>query len=150
VEKDTLLVIHNHLESYRLTSADKDDYKSIIKNYKHPEANDSETKYQGLTEKISTHDSIRGLQVDSVMAYLEANQGKHILLCGDLNATPVSYIHHRLTFFSVNGAADKLVLSLLFRNRIRNHIYFLIGHQISPPARLIASVSARFASVLQR
>ena len=97
VEKDTLLVIHNHLESYRLTSADKDDYKSIIKNYKHPEANDSETKYQGLTEKISTHDSIRGLQVDSVMAYLEANQGKHILLCGDLNATPVSYIHHRLT-----------------------------------------------------
>jgi len=96
VGKDTLLVINNHLESYRLSLADREDYKSIIKNYKHPEENDSETKYLGLTEKIVGHDSIRGMQVDSVAAYVARNKGKHIVLCGDLNATPVSYVHHRL------------------------------------------------------
>lgn len=97
VGKDTLLLINNHLESYKLSPSDKDDYKSIIKNYKHPEENDSETKYQGLTEKIAGHDSIRGMQADSVVAYVAKNRGKNIVLCGDLNATPVSYVHHRLT-----------------------------------------------------
>ena len=97
VEGDTLLLINNHLESYRLSSDDKDDYKSIIKNYKHPSRNDSETKYLGLTEKIAEHDSIRGIQADSVAAFVARNQGRHIILCGDLNATPVSYVHHRLT-----------------------------------------------------
>lgn len=97
VGEDTLLLINNHLESYRLSSADKDDYKSIIKNYKHPGQNDSETKYFSLTEKITGHDSIRGLQVDSVADFVGRNRGRNIVLCGDLNATPISYVHHRLT-----------------------------------------------------
>ena len=97
VGEDTLLLINNHLESYRLSPEDKDNYKSIIKNYKHPEQNDSETKYLSLTEKIMTHDSIRGMQVDSVVAFVAKNRGKHIVLCGDLNSTPISYVHHCLT-----------------------------------------------------
>ena len=97
VGEDTLMVINNHLESYRLSTADKDDYKSIIKNYKHPRQNESKVKYRSLTEKITEHDSIRGMQVDSVTAFVAKNRGRYIVLCGDLNATPVSYIHHRLT-----------------------------------------------------
>lgn len=97
VGKDTLLVVNNHLESYRLSDTDKDDYKSIIKNYKHPERNDSETKYLSLVEKLAYHDSIRGYQVDSVAAYVERHAGQHIVVCGDFNASPISYAHHRLT-----------------------------------------------------
>ncbi|MBO4429788.1 MAG: endonuclease/exonuclease/phosphatase family protein [Bacteroidaceae bacterium] len=97
VGEDTLLVINNHLESYKLSPEDRDDYKSILQNYKHPEQNDSETKYLGLTGKIVEHDSIRGYQVDSVAAFIVKNKGKHIVSCGDLNATPVSYVHHCLT-----------------------------------------------------
>lgn len=97
VGDDSLLLINNHLESYRLSPKEKDDYKSIIKNYKHPESNDSETKYLSLTEKISTHDSIRGMQADSVAAFVERNRGRHIVVCGDFNATPISYVHYRLT-----------------------------------------------------
>ena len=97
VGEDTLLVVNNHLESYKLSPEDRDDYKSILQNYKHPRQNDSETKYLGLTEKIVEHDSIRGFQVDSVATFIVKNQGKHIVLCGDLNATPVSYVHHCLT-----------------------------------------------------
>lgn len=97
VGTDTLLVINNHLESYRLSQTDKSDYKSIIKNYKHPERNGSEEKYFSLMEKLASHDSIRGYQVDSVAAYVERHVGQHIIVCGDFNASPISYAHHRLT-----------------------------------------------------
>lgn len=97
VGKDTLLVINNHLESYKLSKEDKADYKSIIQNYKHPESNHSETKYHSLTEKISQHDSIRGIQADSVAAYIARAPHRYIIVCGDFNASPVSYPHNRLT-----------------------------------------------------
>ena len=97
VGKDTLLVINNHLESYKLSKEDKADYKSIIKNYKHPEDNHSETKYHSLTEKISRHDSIRGIQTDSVAAYIARAPHRYIIACGDFNASPISYPHYRLT-----------------------------------------------------
>ena len=97
VGKDTLCVINNHFESYRLSDTDKEDYKSIIKNYKHPERNGSETKYIGLVEKLAYHDSIRGYQVDSVAAFVEKQAGRYIIACGDFNASPISYAHHRLT-----------------------------------------------------
>ena len=97
VGTDTLLVINNHLESYKLSKEDKADYKSIIKHYKDPESNDSETKYHSLTGKISQHDSVRGLQADSVAAYIARAPHRYIIACGDFNSTPVSYTHHRLT-----------------------------------------------------
>ncbi|MBR1666761.1 MAG: endonuclease/exonuclease/phosphatase family protein [Bacteroidaceae bacterium] len=97
VGEDTILLINNHLESYKLSAEDKADYKSIIKNYSHPEENNSETKYLTLTEKISHRDSIRGIQADYVADFVESHQDSHIILCGDLNSSPISYPHHRLT-----------------------------------------------------
>ena len=93
----TLLVINNHLESYRLTEADKDDYKSIIRNYNRPEENDSEEKLFSLFGKLASPDSLRGVQVDSVAAFVQQNEGRHIIVCGDFNASPISYAHYRLT-----------------------------------------------------
>lgn len=97
VNDDTLLVVNNHLESYKLTSSDKDDYKSIIKNYRHPDRNDSDEKYQYLTSKLTPIDSLRGIQADSLAAFVERNEGKYLVLCGDFNASPISYPHYRLT-----------------------------------------------------
>lgn len=93
----TVLVVNNHLESYRLSQADKDDYKSIIQNYNHPEENDSEEKLFNLFGKLASPDSLRGMQVDSVAAFVQQNEGKYIVVCGDFNASPISYAHYRLT-----------------------------------------------------
>ncbi|MBQ6965240.1 MAG: endonuclease/exonuclease/phosphatase family protein [Bacteroidaceae bacterium] len=97
VGEDTLMLINNHLESYRLSPEDKEDYKSIIQNYRHPEQNGSEMKYMNLTGKLAEHDSIRGMQTDSVAAFVERHEGCYIVTCGDFNASPISYTHHRLT-----------------------------------------------------
>lgn len=97
VGKDTLFVINNHLESYRLNADDKNKYKSIIRNYRHPRQNDSEEKYESLTSKLAPIDSLRGIQADSLEAYVNRKEGQYIIACGDFNASPVSYPHWRLT-----------------------------------------------------
>ena len=97
VGHDTLTVINNHLESYRLTPDDKADYKSIIYNYRHPRRNDSEEKYESLTSKLTPIDSLRGIQADSLAAYVKRREGQYIIACGDFNASPISYPHWRLT-----------------------------------------------------
>ncbi len=97
VGADTLTVINNHLESYRLTTDDKDKYKSIIRNYSHPRSNGTEEKYESLTSKLAPIDSLRGIQADSLAAYVERKEGKYIIACGDFNASPISYPHWRLT-----------------------------------------------------
>ena len=129
--KDTLLVLNNHMESYKLSLQEKADYKSIIKNYQHPEENNSEEKYQGLTEKLARHDSIRGIQADSVASFLARNQHRNIIACGDLNSTPISYVHHRLTEYlddaytrSGNGAGTSYN---------RYGMYFRIDHILVSP-----------------
>ncbi|MBQ3926629.1 MAG: endonuclease/exonuclease/phosphatase family protein [Bacteroidaceae bacterium] len=97
VEGDTVVFINNHLESYRLSPEDKEDYRSIIRNYKNPEENHSETKYISLTEKLSMHDSIRGIQTDSLAKFIEGNKHRPMIVCGDFNTSPISYTHRRLT-----------------------------------------------------
>lgn len=96
VNGDTILLVNNHLESYKLSPEDKDDYKSIIKNYDSPDANDSELKYHNLAKKLAHSDSIRGIQADSVAAFIEKNKGRYIIACGDFNSASISYPHHRM------------------------------------------------------
>ena len=131
VGEDTLLLINNHLESYKLSAEDKADYKSILKNYQHPRQNDSESKYLTLTEKLSHCDSIRGIQADYVGAYVEKHSGRSIILCGDLNSSPISYPHHRLTRHlddaytcSGNGAGTSYN---------RSGMYFRLDHILVSP-----------------
>jgi len=97
VGDDTLVVINNHLQSYHLSDKEKSDYKSIIKNYKHPEENHSEEKYQSLTERLSVSDSIRSVHTDTLAALIAKYEGRRIVVCGDFNSTPISYPHHKLT-----------------------------------------------------
>ncbi len=93
---DTLLVINNHLESYKLSAEDKAQYKELINA---PKEKDAEEKYYALTDKLAEANKIRGPQAEAVAAFVKENLGKyrHIILCGDFNDSPLSYTHHVLT-----------------------------------------------------
>ncbi|MCM1312368.1 MAG: endonuclease/exonuclease/phosphatase family protein [Bacteroides sp.] len=93
VGKDTVLVINNHLESYKLNDDDKQQYKQIIKN---PESDDVEEKYHSLVSKIAKATAVRGVQADSVAAFIARSRHKYIISCGDFNDSPVSYVHHAM------------------------------------------------------
>lgn len=131
MDKDTLLLINNHLESYKLGEGDKNDYKSIIKNYNNPSKNHSKSKYIHLTEKLAYGDSIRGIQADSVAAYIARHKDRHILACGDFNSSPISYVHHKMTenlydAFVRNGNG----LGISYN---RSGMYFRIDHILASP-----------------
>lgn len=124
--KDTLIVINNHLESYHLDEDDKEDYKSIIENYNNPTENHTKTKYLHLTDKLAHADSIRGIQADSVAAYIDRHQDRHIIACGDFNTSPISYVHHKIAehlydAFVNNGCG----LGISYN---RSGMYFRIDH----------------------
>ena len=91
---DTVLVVNNHFESYRLSSTDKESYKDLIKK---PEEVNVGKSYDSLTDKLVAANAIRGPQVDSVAAFIEKSHHKYVIACGDFNESPISYSHHRLT-----------------------------------------------------
>ena len=131
VGNDTLVLINNHLESYKLAQEDKADYKSIITNYKDPRQNHSKSKFLNLADKLAHGDSIRGVQVDSVASYIERNKDRHILACGDFNSSPISYVHHKMTdnlydAFASNGCG----LGISYN---RSGMYFRIDHIFASP-----------------
>lgn len=94
VNGDTLLLLNNHFESYGLQKVDREEYKEIIL---HPQETDVEIGLRSLASKVLAANVIRGPQTDSVAAYIERAPEKNIILCGDFNDPPISYIHRRLT-----------------------------------------------------
>lgn len=90
---DSLLVINNHLESNGLSPEEKDDYTNAIIE---PNREAIKTSSQRLIGKLSEAAAYRGAQTDSIRAFVERNAGQPIIVCGDLNETPISYTYQRL------------------------------------------------------
>lgn len=87
-EGDTILLVNNHFESYKLTLKDKEKYKEILSN---PESDETEDNMRLLVRKMSKVAGIRGPQVDSVMTYINKVGHDAVIVCGDFNDTPISY-----------------------------------------------------------
>lgn len=94
VEGDTLIVIANHFESYKLSEEDKTEYKTMVR---HPKEDANRLRFDDLTGKLKSASMIRAAQVDSVYAYIERHQDRKIVCCGDFNEPSLSYSHYRLT-----------------------------------------------------
>lgn len=94
VGRDTLLLVNNHLESYRLASSDKAEYKEML-----TEPSDTAVRkgLRTLLPKIIEANCKRGPQAERVAQYIEASGSEYIVCVGDMNDTPMSYVHHRLT-----------------------------------------------------
>ena len=89
---DSLLVINNHLESNHLSEEEKDEYTSTIID---PHRQTIKSSSRMLVGKLSEATGYRGAQADSVCAFIDRNAGHSIILCGDLNETPVSYVYQQ-------------------------------------------------------
>ena len=87
-EGDTILVVNNHLESYKLTPEDKQVYKDIIHD---PENIRSERSSRDLVRKMADASRMRGPQIDSVLNYVRHSGREGVVVCGDFNDSPISY-----------------------------------------------------------
>lgn len=125
VEQDTVLLVNNHLESYKLSRADKDLYKDVLTNPQNAEDN---SDFKNLIRRVMKSNKVRGAQADSVAAFLYANASnyRHVIVCGDFNETPVSYSYNQLTE-NLNDAFASSGNGLGFTYE-RNGMFFRLDH----------------------
>lgn len=94
VGNDTLLVINNHLESYKLQDSDREEYKDVIMR---KESVNVRRSILDLRKKLAAANAIRGPQADSVARFIDQHPNRLIICCGDFNDASLSYTHFRLT-----------------------------------------------------
>lgn len=90
VDRDTLVLINNHLESNKITAYDKGVYKEMITS-PHKETVKTGGKY--LISKLAEAVSVRAVQADSVANAIRQNRTDYMIVCGDFNDSPISYTH---------------------------------------------------------
>lgn len=90
VRGDTLIFIANHLESIGLSDDEKSNFKSMMKGRMEKDSAGSES--QKLVHKLGTASAVRAPQAEAVARYIRDNKGKSIILCGDFNDSPISYV----------------------------------------------------------
>lgn len=90
---DTLMLVNNHLESNRLQSDTKDEYVESLDEKDYDRLNLSG---HAIGSHVRASTIIRGPQADSLVAFAKRNEGKDIVLCGDFNDTPISYVYQQV------------------------------------------------------
>lgn len=94
VGTDTILVINNHFESYKLDPTDREEYTNLIRQ---PDDGHARENFDSLSTKLATATAIRGVQADSVDRFIARSNAKYIIACGDFNDASISYVHYRMT-----------------------------------------------------
>ncbi|MDR2389302.1 MAG: endonuclease/exonuclease/phosphatase family protein [Tannerellaceae bacterium] len=89
----TLTLINNHLESFKLTSQDKEHYGDFLK------ATGAESfghLRNTIQRKLGPAFRIRAGQARVVAEEVRKSTSDYLLVCGDFNDTPVSYTHRTM------------------------------------------------------
>lgn len=90
VGEDTVALINNHLESNKLTDADKEVYEEMMKA---PEKEKVKSGVRLLVRKLAEASAIRAPQADTLAREVSASRRPYIIVCGDFNDSPISYTH---------------------------------------------------------
>ena len=94
VKEDTLLVINNHLESFKIDNQDVETYQGVMDS---PGDKKNSAGIRTLVKKLAEGTSIRSLQADTIAGLVDRFKGKGIIVCGDFNDSPLSYTHRVLS-----------------------------------------------------
>ncbi len=94
MDKDTVLIINNHLESSHLSKEDRNRYQDMIEGDMQRDTMKSETNL--LIRKLTEGMKARAGHVDIIHEYVEAHRQYPIIICGDFNDTPISYARHKM------------------------------------------------------
>ena len=94
VGNDTLIVVNNHMESTHLSKEDRERYTDVIEGNTAKE--EAREDAHLLIDKLSESMIIRAPQAEAVHQFIESHRQYPIIVCGDLNDTPISYARHTI------------------------------------------------------
>lgn len=90
VKGKKVILINNHLESFKLTTEDRSRYSAFIKNINVDTFDGLRSAFE---QKLGPAFRIRAGQAEAVAKEIEQIKTPYIVVCGDFNDTPVSYAH---------------------------------------------------------
>lgn len=126
---DTLFVVNCHLQSMRLSQADRSGYAEIVSGGT-TDPDSLEHTSSTLLARIKEQSAIRALQADTLARFLAAHAGRPLILAGDLNATPVSYTRQTLVEAAPLTDCFRAAGNGLGRSFNRDAIFVRIDHLI--------------------
>lgn len=93
-KNDTTIVIVNHFESTGISLEQRSQFKAMLKGKL--EKDSAEIESRALWRSLAASAAVRAPQADAVAEYIARHPGKSIILTGDFNDSPLSYIHRRI------------------------------------------------------
>ena len=93
VDGETYLVSNNHLESNKISSSDKKLYGDLLVK------RDSQTAFEvtnNIRERLGRGYKKRATQVQQITDYIDKQEYDKLIVCGDLNDTPISYAYKKM------------------------------------------------------
>jgi endonuclease/exonuclease/phosphatase family metal-dependent hydrolase len=88
-----LTLINNHLESFKLTTEDKSHYSAFIKNMNTETLDGLKSS---IEHKLGPAFKVRARQAEVVADEIKKIKTDYILICGDFNDTPISYVYRTI------------------------------------------------------
>ena len=88
-----LTLINNHLESFKLTTEDREHYSELIKGFSSEGFDDLKGAF---AQRIGPAFRIRAKQAEAVAKEVKEAKSDYVLVCGDFNDTPISYAHRTI------------------------------------------------------
>ena len=94
IKGEEVHVVNAHLETVGLSYADKD----VIDSMKHMQMPIREMlpAAKRIVRKVKASSALRSPQADAVYAYIRVHQGRSMIVCGDFNDHPLSYVHQTI------------------------------------------------------
>ncbi|MDR1561573.1 MAG: endonuclease/exonuclease/phosphatase family protein [Dysgonamonadaceae bacterium] len=89
-----LTLINNHLESNNLSPEDRTGFYDLTRNLNSEKLeNFTHLMHHRLTPAFKT----RAKQAEVISEVISKSENPYIVVCGDFNDTPVSYVHHKIS-----------------------------------------------------
>ncbi len=126
IDGKLLVLVNNHLESFKLTQRDKSQYSSLIRTMDSDMLEGIRGTFQ---QKLGPSFIKRAKQARQVANEIEKSKGDYLVVCGDFNDTPLSYAHRivqgnlRDAFVESGCGMGVTYNQHIFRFRIDNILY---------------------------
>lgn len=100
IDGEVVIVINNHLETTGLSVEEKGRFKNLIKGDLSGDTAKATSKL--LVKKLAASTKRRAPQAEAVARYIAFHRGTPMIVCGDFNDGPISYVHRTIA----NGLTD--------------------------------------------
>lgn len=94
IKGDTVVLINSHLKSNAITEKEKDDYNEALGFH---DKNKVKASGRVLLSRLSHATAQRAEQTDSLCNLIRKYQHYDMIVCGDMNDTPISYTYQQIS-----------------------------------------------------